>query len=575
MSLSYDGKKIIPAPLVTVNKQYTKSSDGKKIGTLFNISLQGTLIPFRGSPSGNYTSLDLAFWDQTGYPPDEIFSGNNEDFNHILRKQEAIRFLFSNDGRSLEWQPSGGQPVVKCNPRISTINFGEGTWADKCTYNIDLQSDWIYISSLSPSGLEDNFEVQLLQDAQEEWSFQETVGFNGVVYSVSHTITAKGIVGYDELGNQYSISGELPGGEAWQHAKQWCDSRAIGVIDSNIMYSSIGFSGWIGGSYTKSTNVDERGGNYSITETWVLSSGNTFIEKDFSVNRDIDGDVTSVVYNGRIFGLENGERAGGDQAIINAKSAIPSDAAAKTETENILTGLLGTYVLGTSPSQKNISINVKEGVVSFSFTWSADPDDTFRKVCEATLSFDDGSGGYNLSLSCDIQGKGPDPSTKLINAKAAIPTDANARLEAIAIVLDQIPSGIVISDTLRSKSVSINETQGSVRASWTWRNEDNDFGDSEINVEISFPSDVTAIIPIPGRAEGPIIQDMETTTHKVVTISLNSTNNLTKPDNATVISLMDTAGEVEPQWILDNDKESYSPTSKKYSRTRTYIAVEA
>jgi hypothetical protein len=109
-----------------MNKSYDTDGDGTKRGSAYRITLTGTFVPFRGSPSGSYTSLDQAFWTLSGDPPDETYAGGNEDFNHILRKQEALRWLFSEDGGILEWQPSGGQPPVKCYPRVLSISFPEG-----------------------------------------------------------------------------------------------------------------------------------------------------------------------------------------------------------------------------------------------------------------------------------------------------------------------------------------------------------------------------------------------------------------------------------------------------------------
>ena len=63
-SVVYDSKAIIPAPLVSVTKVYRTAGDGGKHGVGYEISLAGTILPFRGSPSGSYTLGDPsdAFW---------------------------------------------------------------------------------------------------------------------------------------------------------------------------------------------------------------------------------------------------------------------------------------------------------------------------------------------------------------------------------------------------------------------------------------------------------------------------------------------------------------------------------
>jgi len=565
----YDSKLIIPAPLVTINKNYTKAGDDTNIGITYDIVLHGTLLPFRGSPSGTSISPANAFWDQTGYPPDEVFGDNDTAFVHLIKKEEALRWLFSTEGKLLEIFACDTDSCIRCNPKIISINFEEGQWVDRVNYTITLKADWILINGLS-TDKEDILEVNLLNSVNEEWNFEEQVGQDGNIYKVSHTVFAQGILGYDENGLPFSNIGEVSGGEAWKHAKKWCDARVFGSVDTNIISAILGASGLIGGSYTKNGSLGESDGNYSIAETWILSPSIYFIEKQFSITRGLDG-LYSVTYDGRIFGLSDGERTGGPQAIINAKTGIPTDAQAKSDTEAALGVLLSDLQVGISPSQKSISINNNEGSIGFSFGWSADEDETFRQVCEAGINFNEGDGSYTLSLSCTIDGKGSGIVDKLANAKAVIPTDLEAHTMALDIIGDQLPSGIIIGTQITSKTVSINETQGSVRYSYTWKNIDNTFSNYDINIDIQFPNDVFASIPIPGRIGGPIIQDMETTTSQIVTVTLNSNNNLVKPDNATIISLIENAAEFESTWLLQSDKETYSPTNKKYTRSRSYL----
>lgn len=566
----YNSSRIVPAPLVQITKNYIKMADETKIGTLYNITLTGTLLPFRGSPSGSFTDVTNSFWTQPGDPPDETFADNDTAFEHLTKKEEALRYLFRNDGKLLEIFPScSGTCIVKCNPKIISIEFTQGQWVDRTDYTINLEADWIFINNFT-SDKEDNFEVELIKSGQEQWSFEEIQGQNGNVYKVSHTVSAQGVLGYDDAGNPFVGNGETAGGESWKHAKKWCDNRIVGTVDSNIMFSVLGVSGLIGGSYVKNTNLTNFTGDYSITETWTLSQNNYFIEKSFAVNKNPDG-LMDVSYQGKITGLSEGERTGGPQAIINAKNVIPTNLQAKIDTENALGVLLETFQLGSSPSQKNISISNTDATINFSFNWSADEDSTFRKTCEASLGFDIGDGSYILTLSCDIQGKGDTIAERLVNSKAAIPNEVDARIEALDLIGDQLPSGIIIATFFSSKSVSVNETQGSVKFSYTWKNIITGFDNFDVSIDIQFPNEVVAIIPIPGRIGGPIIQDMDTTTHQLVTVTLNSLGNDTKPDNATVIALIESSASFIPTWILESDKETFSPTNGKYIRTRSYI----
>jgi len=565
----YFGQAIIPAPLIGITKNYIKAGDGTKLGINYGITITGTLLPFMGSPSGTFTSPADAFWTLSGDPPDESFANNDAAFSSLVKKQEAIRYLFSQEGKLLEIYSGASPAIIRCNPRIISIDFQQGQWVDRLEYTITLEADWVFIAGLS-TDTEDSFEVELIDTGQENWSFTETAGQGGSGYTVSHTISAHGVAGYDETGIPFSGAGEVAGGEAWKHAKTWCDNRAVGVVDPDIMFAIIGISGLIGGSYAKNTNLTHFSGDYSITETWILSQDNFFIQKSFTSNKNTEGKIDAS-YTGKITGISEGEKTGGTLAIANAKAAIPTNSQAKIDTENALGDLLETFVLGAAPSTKNVSINNADATVNFSFTWSTDEEETFTRSCEASIDFDEGNGTYNLSLSCDIQGKGDTVAIKLVNAKAAILNEVDARSKAIELVGDQLPDGVEIATDFSSKSVSINETRGSVRFTYTWKNTTTGFDNFEISIDIQLPNKVIAIIPVPGRVGGPIIQDMETTTQQIVTVSLSSPGNDIKPDNLTVIGIIEDAAGFINTWILESDKETYSPTNKKYTRTRSYI----
>jgi hypothetical protein len=567
----YGGRAIIPAPLVNVTKNYIKSGDGNKLGVLYNLTLTGTLLPFRGSPSGTFVSPDDAFWILSGEPPDESFEDNDGAFSHLIKKEEAIRHLFSTEGQLLEIYAGASPAIIRCNPRILSIIFTEGQWVDRKDYTITLEADWIFIAGLS-SDTEDTPEVELINSGQEQWSFDEKIGLSGTIYEVSHTVSAQGIYGYDEMGIPFSGVGETPGGESWKHAKRWCDNRVVGVINPDVMFSIIGVSGLIGGSYVKNTNLTNYAGEYSITERWILSPSTYFIEKSFSINKNVGGTV-DVSYQGKITGLSEGESTGGPLAIVNAKVAIPTNTQAKTETEIALGLLLEDFILTNTPSQKNISINNTDATITFSFNWATDEfgQELFTRTCEANLAFDTANGSYNLSLSCDIKGFGETSAEKLTNARSAVLSELDARLKAIELVGSGIPSGIIISDEFSSKSMAVNETQGSIRFGYSWKNTIEGLENFELSIDTQYPHQVVAVIPIPGRVGGPILQDMETTTQEVVTATLTSFNNDVKPDNGTIISIIEEAIGFVGTWLLQDDKENFSPTNKKYTRTRSYI----
>jgi len=562
MSVSYNSKKLIPAPLVTINKNYSQAGGGEKTGVSYDITVNGTLLPWRGSPSGDYTNINDAFWTLGGYPPDEPYDGSSGAAHaRILRKQEALRWLFRNDGKSFEWQPAGGQPVVKCNPKVISIDFSDGQWVDRCDYSIALNANWIFIPV---KGAEDSFNPRLIQGVSENWSFNEAVGKEGNEYEVTHNISAQAIFGYDGNGNRYLNK------EGWQLAKDWVDARVNGTIDNTIADAAIGSSSWIDGNYIKNVIISETEGTYNIIETWTSMPSTTITQKEFSYTETKDGDIT-VSYTGTIKGISSGSKTGGTTAINNAKAQVPSDSAARIEAANALGSFFPDEVLSAGPTQKNVALNGPEGIVRFSFTWSAAENSTYKMLCQATLNLDQND-KYTMGLTCDIEGKGATPASALNNAKAAIPTDSAARDLADALIGSQIPTGVTISSDIITKATLVNETNSSVRLSYTWQgSEDATGGADTLVTNITYPKQLSAQLPVPGRSGGPIIQDMNTISAQIVTTTLTSDNNTTKPDNATIIAQMNVAGGVQGSWLLDNDQESYDSITGRYSRTRTHI----
>jgi len=97
----------------------------------------------------------------------------------------------------------------------------------------------------------------------------------------------------------------------------------------------------------------------------------------------------------------------------------------------------------------------------------------------------------------------------------------------------QIPAGVTIDTTKISKTLSINQKTGEVRVSWSWNNRD--LHNTEVTIQIQNPNSVFASISIPGRVAGPIIQDMDTLTSKVTTVTIRSRNHNTQPNLDTTV----------------------------------------
>jgi hypothetical protein len=374
--VSYDSKRIIPAPLVGISKNFLRSGNGDIINSTFNIVLTGKLFSYKGSPSSSGE-----FFSGSDYPADESIDSNHR-LTSILRKQDALRTLFNADGKTLVIQGADGGTPFRCNPRvISPPQFSEGIWFEYCDYSINLEADRVYPSQedITTSGL-------LISDAQESWNIETDETPEGLglsrTYKLTHSVSAVGKRFYNGAGNLTQ--------EAWKNARDFVvpklgfDSSYLissGVKDLTIFPSgALGYNSVYNGyNHLRTENIDRQGGGYSVTETWILTSG-TAIE-DFSVEsiNSIDTGLTSVNVQGNIIGLE---RRGPDSSGL---APIPAGSGTKyfhaLKQFNISSGLAFTraqYYTGYSglnimPLEAKVGRNPVTGTINYSFNYDNRP----------------------------------------------------------------------------------------------------------------------------------------------------------------------------------------------------------
>lgn len=358
--VNYNSKRLIPAPFVSLTKQYQSTEDGTKIGSSWNIVISGTLVAFMGSPNAAGT-----FWTVGGFPPDDTVN-DNARLAAIIRKVEAVRELFSEDGHSLEFQSENGSQPLKCNPVVQSINFPEGPWYDRIQYSITLSADVIYLNGTAIG--EDNF-PEHIESASENWqidSNDEAVSeSDSVTYKLTHTITAKGKRFFNSAGALV-----MP---AWQQAKAWVVSK-LGYSSAIVSGSSIGSLS--GGAYNHLTNesTDEYNGSYSVTEMWLLASQAAFETYEISVVTSADSGLTKASVNGSITGL----RSDSGTKYSNAEAKFSE-----------IYGSLFTRVQGQCQKQLNptpLSTSVGKSPVTGTISYTNEYDDRQVNIIAGSIS---------------------------------------------------------------------------------------------------------------------------------------------------------------------------------------------
>ena len=132
----YNGKYITPAPLYSLSENYLRTTDGTVLSSQFELTLNGTLLPDRGSPGPTgqfFTTLS------TAEAVDTSINTDDKKFGSLLKKQRALRDLFTiNPGEPNTGSPTskiateylleiktddGTTSVLKCKPQIASISF--------------------------------------------------------------------------------------------------------------------------------------------------------------------------------------------------------------------------------------------------------------------------------------------------------------------------------------------------------------------------------------------------------------------------------------------------------------------
>ena len=273
-----------------------------------------------------------------------------EEATAILSKQRSLRALFAQDGQRIEITDINEDiPSVIVYPRVTNISFSEGTYVTRSDYTINLEADVLLHrdpdgekvdleSSKIPigNGKEDfNFdainttEQQLIASLSgafianftEGWNIEldesqsevkidangDDVGIIPRAYRISHNLSATGKTHYHEN------AGEVIKTPAWENAQKFVTNRLktsatdgypniLGKVGSGTLSLIESYGGF---NLIRTENVDETAGSFSVTENWVLASGNAFERYNISTSTSTSDPFISVSIDGSIKGLTN------------------------------------------------------------------------------------------------------------------------------------------------------------------------------------------------------------------------------------------------------------------------------
>jgi hypothetical protein len=343
----YNSNRVIPAPFVAIQKVLDRREDGRVRRRSFALTVKGKLIAWKGSPDSTG-----AFWTAANYPPDENIPAESR-LAAIRTKQGALQDLFGEDGHWFEIQPADGTASLKCQPRVKDIQFTEGAWYNECEYTISLEADQLFFGGIAGGGGTSGLEPD------ETWAI-EIANEATRTYRVSHTVSSSQRALVDATGTIVK--------EGWQVARDLV-LPALGQPLPTALSGEL--TGYSAHNYTKSEQVDEAAGRFSVTENWVYTYGQDYTEEfTVSARYAVADGMNHVSVEGTITG-HYPAGTGSDPASVQAARYAAASAAFTTISGQLLTRAQNYAGVTLNPTvlSQTIGRNPVTGVVTYNVEW--------------------------------------------------------------------------------------------------------------------------------------------------------------------------------------------------------------
>lgn len=560
-----------PVPLIAESKEFLKTSNNEtRLGVVHEITFNGTLLPSTPAVSGisdGATCLealdrksdllcsaledfgDLLIVDISGYPViaerPSIVSLSFDESSMVNLRTYTLVVSYNSDfdggfvkefGDNWTFEQQDGDQV-SVQHTVSAVGLND---ADGGTNSLANARAFV-LARINVSGVPDKTlssvmkvpYVPALIDidtySSVNYVLSEQIGVTDGSYEVSETwLLASGLFQddraietsfeQDEFGvlrSTTNINGTVQG-----YGTTTFDKFANAQNGFNTFVSpQIGFSD-TSGIQTKSTTENRIAGtiNYSIVK--VPSDDSQLENRSISrqIDRQDDGSVIQSVSTSA--SIRVGSASGIDVAIAFCfENNFPIDSI-----EPVFDASLSGNLITVSTTRDDVTR-------SFSLSRSYQDQSTalYREEYTIERSLNVDTSVTTITVGGSVFGMGIESSTKsadrFANASGAFfgvgGIESKIRTRALTI----LPSGSCIADTPVTETLSFNEFVGTINYSESFDSRfktDNDKIQSE-TIEITFSpgAQVIAVIPIPGKATGPILQDQETVTGLEKSLSIN------------------------------------------------------
>jgi hypothetical protein len=449
------GKYIRPTPLISINHN-SLNNKIDKVSSSYDITLNGVIVTNREGPFLDDLNIE------TTYP--EGGTPLVEKLPEILYRQNQIREYFGKDGLYIEvLDIDGNSPRLSFFARVNSINFEEGIYVDICRYSISLTADYLldgnrkvlgeslpnFIEYNTREDLNDIINVKvsgLVEDFNDTWSI-ETEESNGQFlngkfiprsYRVTRNITATGKKIYGINLDQEKTK------EAWEHARDFIKWHVdTGEYSNSLSYV---FSGGLlevpdafrGYNHVRSENLDKGAGTYSVSDTWLLASGDSALENyNISIQAGVDNAFVNVSIDGTITGLST---ADAETYLDKTILVTPYDNAQYKYNEISNFGQFGinsliykrannsvAQQLNSQPKSISLGLNETNGEITYNLEFDNRPTNYFYNVLSESISVNDTYPGDVFAV-IPVIGRATGPILQYIGGRTEYKRDVNIEI---------------------------------------------------------------------------------------------------------------------------------------------------
>jgi len=376
-TMQYGKYTFTPVPLISLNKENQKTGGGEIIGTLYNMTLQGTLTPFP-TGVGGISSINALQDDFL-----EAFAATGVGLELVIKCSDT--------------------EIIKCRPRINSVDFAEGTWVDRCDYTVNLEYDVDTAMDVAGSGLNGE---NMISDFSESWDIQkadenyysitwldDTEDVYPDSFIVTHNISA--------VGKPDFVDGQLVR-PAYKNASGYIKPllgynqfRDDGIgLANGVICPEPDVDGTTGGkavifNQNRTVQIDKSGGSYNVTETWTVypeasyASGiNAFGAKDdwnADVSKTTDSSLVTISLAGTITGAASGQLcdySNDNNKYDNAQNYFESldlESASYERARYFGDKVDSPRAINRIPASTSIGHNPRQGTISYSYVFDTRP----------------------------------------------------------------------------------------------------------------------------------------------------------------------------------------------------------